>query len=527
LIVVTSGQYIDEEMASELGRIPPSFLPVGNRRLYEHQISLFENRCDKLILTLPDGFILPGYDADWLLKANVNTKFVSQTFSLGESLYHSLKNEMNDMESLAIIFGDTLFSSIDFSENTFSVGYQEEYYPWGIVIKEQKGLRFTDGINDVGKSTGVLSGFFSLSHGKDFLDILEEVEFTFFDALTEYSHRFGLKEIIQPGWLDFGHLHTYFHSKAKRTTERSFNSLEIIDRQVVKKSTKNQKVMAEADWFEALPGKLRLNCPIYLGRENANNEVSYSTEYLYLSTLSELFVHGKLPSKVWEKIFNSCNEYIGFASKIKPKENISSDVASLLISKNMNRLADLDLGDKIDLNKKIILNLKVLPSVNDLVDELMSKIEINEKYFGCMHGDFCFSNIMYDFRVSAIKVIDPRGTLNGIDSSIYGDIRYDLAKFFHSIVGYYDLIIANRYEFKINSINRFDFKIFVEDDQTEITQLFLSSKLAKRFDIDQVLAIMIMLFVSMIPLHTEDPDRQLALLLNAYRLYSDYMGEVT
>lgn len=26
-----------------------------------------------------------------------------------------------------------------------------------------------------------------------------------------------------------------------------------------------------------------------------------------------------------------------------------------------------------------------------------------------IHGDFCFSNIMYDFRAGAIKTFDPRG----------------------------------------------------------------------------------------------------------------------
>jgi hypothetical protein len=525
MIVLASAQYIDEEMASELGRIPPSFLPVGNRRLYEHQVSLFKNRLEKLILTLPDGYILPSYDADWLLSAGVKIKFVSHDVSLGASLYHAVKNEINDAEPLTILFGDTLFSSVMPGVDIFSVGYQEEYYPWGVFLKGKEGYRFADGIDDVDRSTSVLSGFFSLSNGRTFLEILKVFEFSFFDALTEYSRKFNLKEIEQPGWLDFGHLHTYFHSKAKRTTERSFNSLVIADRQVVKKSTKRHKVMAEADWFEALPNKLRLNCPIYLGRRNSDDEVSYSTEYLYLSTLSELYVHGNLPSKVWEKIFNSCDEYIVKANEIKPKENIAKDVSSLLISKNLDRIAGLDFGDKIDLSKKIIFNRKILPSVNDLVDVLISKIEVNEKYFGCMHGDFCFSNIMYDFRVGAIKVIDPRGTLNGVESSIYGDLRYDLAKFFHSVVGYYDLIIANRYELKIKSENTFEFKVYVEDNQAEISRLFLNTKLAKRFEFDQIIVLMILLFISMIPLHTEDSDRQLGLLLNAYRLYSEFVEE--
>ncbi|MCW1529060.1 hypothetical protein OLR80_01745, partial [Campylobacter jejuni] len=43
-----------------------------------------------------------------------------------------------------------------------------------------------------------------------------------------------------------------------------------------------------------------------------------------------------------------------------------------------------------------------------LVDKLDFYMnDMNE--FSLIHGDFCFSNIMYDFRAGAIKTFDPRG----------------------------------------------------------------------------------------------------------------------
>ena len=38
-----------------------------------------------------------------------------------------------------------------------------------------------------------------------------------------------------------------------------------------------------------------------------------------------------------------------------------------------------------------------------------------------------------------LKILDPRGNF-GIDG-VYGDIRYDIAKLMHSIIGRYDFII--------------------------------------------------------------------------------------
>jgi len=37
LWLVMSGAYVTQELVAEFGQIPPSFLPVGNRRLYEYQ----------------------------------------------------------------------------------------------------------------------------------------------------------------------------------------------------------------------------------------------------------------------------------------------------------------------------------------------------------------------------------------------------------------------------------------------------------------------------------------------------------
>lgn len=524
MIIIASGSYIDEEMVSEIGRIPPAFLPVGNRRLYEHQVSLLTGLEQKVFLTLPNDFEVPQYDQFWLDRAGVRIIFVDASLTLGESLLEVISKELSVSKDayLGILFGDTLFSEVSVSYDTYSVGYQEEYYPWGVAINADTGVEFTDGVENVDCSSGVLSGWFSLSSMNVFIEALQQADCSFFSALTLYSKKKKMSPVEQKDWLDFGHLHTYFHSKAKRTTERSFNSLTIENRKVLKKSEVNDKVAAEASWFEALPGQLKLYTPIYLGRNQSEDGVSYEIEYMYLSTLSELFVHGKLPNKVWIKIFSSSYNFLKEAYNFKPRENIDASVKNLLVDKAISRIKSIDLGGEINLKSPVFMDGRKLPSVFELVEFLTSRVKIKGGYQCLMHGDFCFSNIMYDFRVGSIKLIDPRGTLDGVVPTIYGDIRYDCAKFFHSIVGYYDLIVAERYMISQYDDNSFDFLVYVDDRQASIKKLFLESSFSLLIPKKEAFLHTILLFLSMVPLHQESRSRQLALLLNAYRLYIEY-----
>ncbi|MEY2621805.1 MAG: hypothetical protein RIT26_1625, partial [Pseudomonadota bacterium] len=39
MIIIASGAMIASEFQAEIGRIPPAFLPLGHKRLYEHQVN--------------------------------------------------------------------------------------------------------------------------------------------------------------------------------------------------------------------------------------------------------------------------------------------------------------------------------------------------------------------------------------------------------------------------------------------------------------------------------------------------------
>ena len=87
-------------------------------------------------------------------------------------------------------------------------------------------------------------------------------------------------------------------------------------------------------------------------------------------------------------------------------------------------------------------------------------------------------------------------------NSIYGDIRYDISKLSHSIIGLYDFIISNRYNLIDNGNNNYIFNIETNNNVKIVQKLFLTSKLLGSKILDfPIYQIMIHLFLSMIPLH--------------------------
>ena len=133
-----------------------------------------------------------------------------------------------------------------------------------------------------------------------------------------------------------------------------------------------------------------------------------------------------------------------------------------------------------------------------------------------MHGDFCFSNIFYDPKLDSIKVIDPRGSIDDLNKRITGAIEYDVLKLAHSFIGNYDKIIAGH--FNIVKINGMEIIEFDEPSKELESYFFKKAKCEYNIDKNFIILGQISLFLSMIPLHNDRPDRQNAFYLNAVRL---------
>ncbi|MCL9821040.1 aminoglycoside phosphotransferase family protein [Helicobacter sp. 14348-15] len=212
-----------------------------------------------------------------------------------------------------------------------------------------------------------------------------------------------------------------------------------------KDSQWKNKIDSEKFWFENLPRELLIYTPRFF--KDANG---YKVEYLYNNTLAELFVFGNLPSYTWKRIFESLKEFLKLLHSFKG-DDILLDFDYR--AKTLQRLGVFAEQSGVSLEENWKINNIEYPSLLELVRLLDDHLQGNID-FSIIHGDFCFSNIMYDFRANAIKTFDPRGMDFSEKTSLYGDCRYDFAKLLHSVFGLYDFIVAGffRCNFKNNEI---------------------------------------------------------------------------
>ena len=509
MILITSANYVNYGLASEFGHIPPCMLPVQNRRLYEHQYNLIESlqhkldSREKVYLSLPADYEVPYFDElnfDWL---GINVIKISSKLSLLSSIMEALEYA-NESEPVRILFGDTLFAELPTDLDVYLYDDSDDDYKW-----------------DYLDSHNVYSGYFAFSNAKELWSSLSYIYYNCNrDNFTDVINKYKLNGIKALGWLDFGLQNTYYRSASKFTTQRSFNSL-YIKRFSVKKCSKDfKKMQAEYNWFANIPTDMKHYAPAVL----SVCENGYEIEYFYLSSLSNLYVYGESSLNTWVNIINACCEYLTSEYSHSGNESVARTNNKLFTEKTRNRISKYANETGFDLNKPIKINNITVPSVNDIIDELDSHIEKDAvRYSSIMHGDFCFSNTLYDFKSQSVKVIDPRGvSADGKEITIYGDLRYDVAKLAHSIIGEYDFIMAGRFDYKEESPYDISLNVYCNKN-CRICKYFLDRILSLyNISADTIYSIMINLFLSMLPLHNDDPLRQKALFANALRLYLEY-----
>ena len=504
--LILSGRYIDGEIKYLFGDIPPIILPLKNKELIYYQLDLFENNAET-VLSIPVSFNIPLNLSRYLESLAVTVIKTEEKLTLNEVILYILSSIEPADNKLNILLGDTLYKTIPKFENGLIVSSNYQYYNW-------------DFFSVPGKAKQAITGYFSFNN----LALLKELckkHSSFSDLINQYFIQTTCQVIENKNeWLDLGHYNAYFQSKRNFTTERAFNNLEVKNYSVVKKSTLDKKIIAEIEWYRNVPKDIKIHLPILLDYEiNLENGSFYEIEYLQLPTLSELFVFGNQDAVFWKNILLAIEDYL-YKALNQGVANTDTFI-NFYITKQEERLQLIQQLGILDIDTEWYLNGNKLPSIKEINKVLLNAISTTHPISGVTHGDLCFSNILYDSRINFIKVIDPRGFWNSEENSIYGDVNYDVSKLLHSVIGCYDFIIADKYQLDIIG-NKINFKVFSNHNQTLFEDLVMQKGNIAGISIKECLPHMICLFLSMIPLHSENKKRQLAFMANALRLYSKF-----
>lgn len=129
------------------------------------------------------------------------------------------------------------------------------------------------------------------------------------------------------------------------------------------------------------------------------------------------------------------------------------------------------------------------------------------------HGDPCLSNILFHRDIALFRLIDPRGAETLDDAFMHP--LYDLAKFSHSVLGSYDFINNGLFECQIDADLQLDLRLEGGGVPRFARDAFCARLAQAGLPLAVVRAYEVSLFLSMLPLHLDNPRKLPAFALTA------------
>ncbi len=479
---------------------------------------------NEIILVLRfDNYRLLNY-VQWAYAKRMEVHFAF--VQSGGTILHSLLAGLSwvrPASGVHIILGDTLLRDV-FPEHPDFVFVGDYVNPedWCLVETNSEGhvSAYVDKKPNVKDGLMALAGVYSLADtallrsavvesirvgGKEISSVLEK-----------YARTRAISVMKAHEWYDFGHIHYFNLAKRKLLQSRYFNSLSIdpVLGMITKESERTDKLRDELAWYQALPLHLQLLCPrLVFGQDS--NRVVITQEYYGYPNLAELYVFGEFGFSVW---MNALTKLMAVHSLLKNVhgEVTEDDVVYMYQGKTFSRLAELTLVPYwTALLKRTNLKINGVSHLNvhqleDAISRQVLKLARTVDG-GIVHGDFCFSNILYDLNSQVARMVDPRGSFG--KQKLYGDPRYDVAKLRHSVSGRYDFIMADLFTAE-ESGDGFVFDLPKSENYDAICKYFDELIVANGYKKEEIMFIEGLLFISMVPLHKENFKRQLAMFLN-------------
>ena len=530
-IMILTGSKISSELASVFGELPSALVPVNNRPAIFWTLERFINEgFDKFVICVGykkekiEYFVKNNFSK----RANIEFVEVDQEKKPGNSFLMGLK--CVNTGKLLVILGDTLIYDnlgLDYENDAILISddfKREESYRWALALNDSGFLKeIFDKVRSVDqkiddKNISLIIGIYFFTDTALLKEISQHItkekNIEIGEILCKYNNKKPIKLVNYKYWFDFGHLDKYYPSAKKflQYQSRYFNFLQYDDilNIITKKSKDKTKFNNEIKWYLSIPDELRILAPRVVDYR-VGEKPFLTLEYYGYPTLSELYVFGDLHDFVWQNIIDRV--MIIMRMFYRKKGRVSKDEYFEMylgkLESRVNKLIRINPKFKdIFQYETVIINKKEYINFAGIKEKIFSKIkELYSREDNCfIHGDFCFSTILYDTKNGITRIIDPRGSWG---KSCYGDIKYDVAKLRHSITGQYDFITNNLFNAQLEG-NKIDYRIFDQEKHLFLSQYF-DSKIEKYWDLEQIKFIEGLLFLSMLPIHNDYFERQLVM----------------
>ena len=366
---------------------------------------------------------------------------------------------------------------------------------------------------------------YSVEAGSNIAAVLYPDSEKFLEDLEKADGSRGLRSrasdyerIISGAFLDISGREAFLSFITGGFEARFFNSLSGDAYTVVKKSTNKQKISAEYHFYGMLPESMKSWFVLPYDYREDEKGASYRMQRYHMTDLAIRYVHGAISEEEFKKILELL---FLFLSERKEEEVSWNEFyerrRDLYITKVEKRIEELKKHADFPKLEAYIKNGTACSGIDDIVkkyEEIYDSLagKKREKLVKTVsHGDLCFSNILYSADAGLLRLIDPKGAES--EEEMYSDPLYDIAKLSHSISGCYDFMNSGLYEIGIR--DDLKLKLCIDGDVHPFRELFEEKLKEQGLDLKTVRLFECSLFLSMLPLHMDRPQKVLAFILNA------------
>ena len=537
VVLLPSASLVPIGLQAEFGAIPSAMIPLDGRPSLKYVAERYLREGYEIVVAVHES----AHQVRDFIQSDPDTAAqiidVGPTTSLGGTIAAALGSMDAPPDQLIINFADTVVEDELAEKDIVCYAEMKNTFRW-TTFRLDTNHRITDIVEknlhkDDSEAHPVFIGVFSMADPEKFrsclarsLNAADQQIDPFYAAVAGYFNDIPSDQkrfLLTNRWWDFGHLDTYYETRRKRFgKERFFNRVTVDDnRGVLRKESDDAGVLRdEIRWYLNLPKPLQYLSPRIFDYDSDAATPFIEMEFYGYPVLTDAYLFGAWDAGTWAFVFQRLRSLLETFGRFGPvalesaqiraamremyEEKTEARVASLLHDRRFERF----MAPRIWINGVECLGL---PEMLTELPGLISRVGLYDRdSFSVVHGDLCFSNILYDPRTRILRLIDPRGRFGAYD--VYGDPRYDAAKLRHSIEGDYDFYVNGLFTLNWRDADHVEFHANLADRHQLIKRIYRSQFYSKEPCGSDVRLIESLLFISMVPLHEDRLSVQEVLL---------------
>ena len=541
-VLIPCARRVGSDLEHEFGPIPPGLMPIAGQAALDRIVAGYGDLDGlRVYVAVYEGEEMVRRHYEFFPDPRVTLVPVGPTVGIGETLATALEKHPEIADGYLVVnFADTIVEArppLPLENDFVGTAPAEESIRWTL-FQEEDGRIVCVSDKEFQlepEAWRMFVGLWGVREPRRFLQALNAKEAdrrpaAFYEAVVEYYNSSPTTRFLDcPDYIDVGHADNYFAARRRLINRRFFNSLEFNETSgsIRKASENREKLVDEIGWYQSLPPELAFYTPRLFAYSKDPLAPFVEMEFYSYPSLDDGFVSGRYDLDVWEKFFAKIFDVLRVAGKYTVADpDLGRDLEEMYVAKTVGRLRPfLDAGGAPEelAERGAVVNGLRCPSLRQALDELPGRLEragaLDAATFGIVHGDLCLGNILYDASHGLLKLIDARGRFGRY--TIYGDVYYDLAKLSHSVLGHYDFIMADQFRVERPAPGEFALRTRAGDYHDCVGAIFRKHLRKNGFDEGRVRLLEALLFLSMVPLHRDREDRQLAMLLRGVSILGE------